>query len=321
MYASVMYGLAVRSELPLHQQRPLTPDSEAQDFTITLGAPMKHTEEAPAGKVLISLMAKRQYYTGTVADDGYRLRFYGTCDVLIDHELSRATVFPVAGADLDILSVLVSGSLLAFVLAMQGAPVLHASAVQVGSQAMAFTGGSGMGKSTCATLLCAGGAKLITDDLLRLDLQSPRPLCRLGATEARLRKSAAELSSLFPELPSSRETGDARDALALEPATQERLPLHAIVVPLPRRENPGGEPEVQRLDKRSALMLLVRFPRLLGWSDPGVLASQFHQLGEVVDRVPVYVAHLPWGPPFPRTLAADLLADIGLDGLPSADEF
>lgn len=311
MHVSLMYGLAVRSVLPLYQYRPLAPDSVSRDFTITMGAPTQRTDEIPPGRLLISLMAQRQYYTGTVADDGYHLRFYDTCDVWIDHELSRAVVAPVTGADPEVISVLVSGSLLAFVLAMQGAPVLHASAVQIGSRALAFTGGSGMGKSTSATLLCADGAKLITDDLLRLDLEGPEARCRLGATEARLRKSAAELSSLFSDLPGRRETGDARDALALEPATQEHLPLHAIVVPLPRRENSGGKPDVQLLDKRSALMLLIRFPRLLGWSDPGVLTDQFQQLGAVVARVPVYVAHLPWGPPFPRTLAADLLAELG----------
>ena len=59
-------------------------------------------------------------------------------------------------------------------------------------------------------------------------------------------------------------------------------------------------------------MLLSQFPRLLGWQDAAVRRASFHQLADVVDRVPVHVAVLPWGPPFPDDLVTPLLQATGL---------
>ncbi|MBN9105301.1 MAG: hypothetical protein J0I14_09880 [Propionibacteriaceae bacterium] len=309
--AVALYGLSVESELPLYQDRPVL-DRTAPTLEVRLGPPVAATTEPPEGRVLLNLIGDRQYYTGSASTDGYRLRFYGTCDVKVDPTLARATVHPVGGVDAAVLSVLVSGTLLAFVLGLRGAPVLHASAVQLPTGALAIAGASGMGKSTLATLLCAGGARLITDDLLRLDLSAAPPTCALGSTELRLRRSAAELARLFETPPTSRPTGDARAALAVHAATQEGVPLRAIVIPLPERSGERRHASVQRLDEKSALLLMMRFPRLLGWSDPQVIERQFQQLGELVASVPVYLAQLPWGPPFPAGLADELLAATGL---------
>lgn len=306
-----IYGLDLDSDLPLHQDRPVS-GTRATPFEIRVGAAMPATAETPPGRVLLDLRANQQYYTGTATDDGFRLRFYGSCDVRIDHPLTRATLHPVQGADPAVLPVLAGGTLLAFVLALQGAPILHASAVQVGPVAVAFAGASGMGKSTMATLLCAGTGALITDDLLRLDLGVRPPGCALGATETRLRNGREELTNLFEDAPSARPTGDSREALAVRPATEEGVPLAAVVVPFPDKSSDRRQPTVERLGGTAALLLLARFPRLLGWRDATILEQQFQHLGEIVDAVPVHVAHLPWGPPFPARTGDKVLAALGL---------
>lgn len=306
-----LYGLAVRSELPLHQDRALPADTPV-DLEIVLGEPMARTDETPSGRVLLHLQVDRQYYTATALEDGYLLRFYSTCDVRIDAGLRIATVHLYTDADPAIAAVLAGGTVLAFVLSMRGAPVLHASGVQVGDRALAFVGASGMGKSTMATLMCADGARLITDDLLVLDLDRTPPTCSLGATELRLRKSAGELSTRFQDEPGRRTTGDARDALSVERSETEDLPLAAIVVPLPDHSAERTRPEVERMDAMAAFLLLSRFPRLLGWEDEDILRRQFQQLGDIIDRVPVYLARLPWGPPFPADVASLLREQVGL---------
>ena len=306
-----LYGLAIRSAGPLHQHRPVPADVEV-DHHIELGYPITASAEVPDGRVLLPLPTHEQLYVAVADADGYLLRFFDTCDIRLDRALTRATIAPVEGTDPTIVSVLAGGTLLAFVLAMRGEPVLHGSAVQLGEQALAFVGASGMGKSTMATLQAADGAGLITDDLLRLDLSRTPPGCALGATELRLRKAAGELAGRFELSPGRRTTGDDREALAPLGATTEGLPLAAIVVPFPDKSPDKREPEVQRLDQMAAFLMLSQFPRLLGWQDPEVLQRQFQQLGEVVERVPVYAAGLPWGPPFPDRLAAQLRAAIGL---------
>jgi hypothetical protein len=306
-----IYGLNICSELPLYQQRSVALGATT-DLEVDLGAPIERTDEIPDGRLLLHLQTNKQFYSAVATDGGYLLRFYGSCDITFDPELTRATVRPVHAADLDVISVLVTGTALAFVLSARGLPVLHASAVQVDQGAVAFVGGSGMGKSTVATLLCARGARLITDDMLSLDLRSSPPACRLGATELRLRKAAQELSEQFEAAPGRRRTGDARDALATPVAEEDHLPLLAIVVPLPDRSGEDALTELRLLPRRDALLLLSRFPRLLGWQDKEMIRRHFDQLGGIVAEVPVYLASLPWGPPFPTEMVDGMLRGIGL---------
>lgn len=306
-----LYGLTIRSAVPLHQQRSVPPGTPV-DLEITLGAPMAATEATPPGRLLLDLRGSRLYYAATADGAAFHLRFFGSCDVELDRGLTRATVHPVDGVDPDLLSVLVGGTLLAFVLAVRGEPVLHASAVQVGDRALAFVGASGMGKSTMATLMCTAGARLVTDDVLRLDLTGPAPTCALGATELRLRKGADDLAGLFGSTPGVRTTGDGRQALSAEPSTTEDLPLAALVIPVPDHSPDRRSVELRRLPSAEAMVLLAQFPRLLGWEDAAVRRASFHQLADVVDRVPVHLALLPWGPPFPEDLASHVLAATGL---------
>nr|WP_300146687.1 hypothetical protein [Propionicimonas sp.] len=310
-HSAHLYGLSVRSDVPLHQDRP-APTTMDADVVIRRGAPVADLSERPEGRILLDLNMDRQYFTAVAVEDGYRLRFYGTCDVLIDTGLRAAVIHPVPEADPDLLPVLAGGTLLAFILSMRGEAVLHASAVQVGDSALAFVGYSGMGKSTMATLLCADGATLITDDLLRLDLRHRPPTCALGATELRLRKAAGDLAARFPVTPGHRVTADARDALSIPISTTPDLPLAAIVVPQPDRELDPAQARVERMDPMAAFLLLTRFPRLLGWQDEEVLRRQFQQLGDIVESVPVYTAHLPWGPPFPDEIPGIVLHAVGL---------
>ncbi|WP_154795469.1 hypothetical protein [Occultella kanbiaonis] len=310
MSTTRLYGLNLASDLPLHQNRQGQGDA---DVTIRLGAPMEATEQVPPGRVLLHLDGDKQYYSATDTGSGYLLRFYRTCDFELDQDLTTVTVRLVHGADPERAGVLAAGTMLSFLLAMRGRPVLHASAVQVGDAALAFVGRSGMGKSTMATLMCADGARLITDDVLHLDLDTAPPRCHLGATELRLRKAAGDLAARFTVPPVHRVTGDDRDALATARAETDRLPLHAIVIPAPDHSDQDREPEFTRLSQRDALLHLLMFPRIVGWEDPAAVDQQFQHLSDLVETVPVYVARLPWGPPFPPFIATQVRAAVALD--------
>ncbi|MCB1282076.1 MAG: hypothetical protein KDB18_11195, partial [Salinibacterium sp.] len=279
-----LYGLALTSDIPLHQDRPVG-QTKADSIEIRVGSTIAASTDRPQGHILLDLDIDGQYFTAVRSDEGFLLRFYDTCDVVIDSTLGRALIHPYPDGDPTILSVLVGGPLLAFMLSMRGEAVLHASAVQVGSSAIAFVGSSGMGKSTMAALLSADGARLITDDILRLDLAHRPPTCSLGATELRLRKAAGDLADRFAERPRRRVTADERDALAIPVATTPDLPLAAIIVPQPDRDLDPTRATVERIDPMAAFLLLTRFPRLLGWQDAEVLQRQFQQLGHGFARI------------------------------------
>jgi hypothetical protein len=303
----VLYGLRVRSEIPL-PGRPGV-GTEPFDLEIVKGADIAPPVEPPPGtRIAHSELSADQWYTFTRLPSGeFLLRYAGLCDFVVDADLRRAVVHTGRGADGDMVPVLATGALLSFVLIMSGEPVLHASAVDIGGRALAFVGRSGMGKSTMATLCCAAGGRLITDDVLRLT-PGPAPRCYLGTGELRLRIAAAELAESFGDVPDSRPTADGRDALSPEVWGRDLVPLAAIVVPLPNHE--ASTFRVVRLGPMDALTALVAFPRILGWQEPPTSARQFKLMGEVSNAVPVYAVDVPWGPPFAPDLVPEMLAAL-----------
>lgn len=309
MMRTRLYGLNVDTELTFYENR--SPVGKT-DVTIRLGEECEATlEDEPPGRRMLHLALDGQRLTATQTDDGYVLRFTGTCDFEIDRDLRHVTTRVVDGADMDRVSVLAAGTMLSFLLTMRGEAVLHASAVQLGDAALAFVGRSGMGKSTMATLMCADGAALVTDDVLRLDLSGSQPWCYLGATELRLRKAASELADRFENRPASRLTGDERDALRMREATRDGLRLGAIVIPVPDHLSHDREPEIVQLSPKQALLYLLQFPRIVGWEDGAVLARHLEETSRVVESVPVFVARMPWGPPFAEGLAERVRQQTG----------
>ena len=227
----------------------------------------------------------------------------------VDASLRRVEVqVAEGGASLDRVAVFAAGALLSFILVMSGEPLLHASAVDVGGAGLAFVGRSGMGKSTMATLCCAAGGHLITDDVLRLTTGQP-PRCYLGPDEIRLRAWATELTRTFSEPPAQRRTGDGQGRRSSAPRRPELLPLAAIVVPFPDRS--VTEVALKRLDGMQSLLALLSFPRIMGWMDPVAHAQQFKLLSDVVGQVPVYQARIPSGPPFPDGVVQGIFEGTG----------
>jgi hypothetical protein len=307
----VLYGLRIRSEVSLPQARP----AEARgvpDLEIVVGPSIEPTMTRPDGELIAEdeLSETEWYHFVRLTNGGFHLRYASACDFQVSADLRRVTIYPVKGVDPDRLSVFTSGGLPAFVLMMRGELVLHASAVDVGDRAVAFAGFSGMGKSTLATLCCSQGARLVTDDVLRLDL-ADGVRCYLGANELRLRRASTELAAGFGVLPSLRPTGDGRQALTPQSATSELLPLAAIVIPVADRA--VTTLVLRRLEPIQAMLALLSLPRLPGWADPASQATQMQQLGRLVEQVEVYAGRVPWGPPFPPDLIDTILTAVGID--------
>ncbi len=81
------------------------------------------------------------------------------------------TIDPLPGVEKDLLRLPLLGPVMALLLHQRGFLVLHASAVAIGGQVVAFIGRKGWGKSTTAAALHARGHPLVTDDTLAVDLR------------------------------------------------------------------------------------------------------------------------------------------------------
>ena len=85
------------------------------------------------------------------------------------------------------------GPVLGWVLHLRGLLVLHASAITWHGKTIALIGDKGAGKSTTATAFLRAGARLLTDDLLAIDLANfNRPTCLPAYAQIKLVKETSE---------------------------------------------------------------------------------------------------------------------------------
>lgn len=313
-YRYSAHGLVVSSEVEL--ALPAAPSiAGSPDLTFRVG-PTRPVSDHPApGRPLAELDRDgRRVYS--FAQDGDRtiLRYPTLFELVGDLALSEVTAHLHPGADPKLLGVLGSGNLLAVHLLLRHQLVLHASAVRHDDRALAFVGCSGMGKSTLAAAFCAAGAALVTDDVLRVDL-GPDRVVRVypGATENRLRTGSRDLAHPSPGR-EVRHTADGRLAVRSRRRVVEPLPLGACV--LPRMCRDADRVLVRRLRPATAMLWLLRFPKIPGWCEPGSTDRIFQAVGDLVERVPVFEVTVPWGIPFRPETLTDLLDGVSdlLDG-------
>lgn len=296
----VVHGLRIRSEVPLPEQPRELDDV---DLHVRLGAPREVPADPPAGEVVAEMVeGDRRLYTAATDGGDVVLRFHGTCEIVISRTLDEATCHVDPAADPALLSVLVSGTMIALVMELMGELVLHASAVEVDGAAIAVVGTSGMGKSTVSALLCHAGAALVTDDVLRVRPGRP-PRCLRGASALRLRQSAATVVEMYAD-PEVAETADQRLGLQPTPTSLDDMRLGVLVVPRPMPDISAVS--IERLAPSEALVALGRYPRVYGMRRAVDVRRHFRQRAELVDAIPVLVADIPWGPPFRADVAVEL---------------
>lgn len=297
----------MRSEIEVALPRSTT---DRWDIDVRQGPDIPNSAEPPPGEVLASYGdSEAAWYTVTHTGEEYFVRFRNCGEFVISANLDAIEVRPDRAGRNELLPILLAGTVSAIVLTLRGNTVLHASAVAIGDQVMAFVGQSGRGKSTMAALMCVDGALLVTDDVLVVDAGPPAS-CIGGAPELRLREKAAEIVMMQPGS-SGRETKDDRLAFSPAVATPDQFPLRAIVIPDPSKS--AIEVDIQRETPGDALLALLSFPRVHQWREPDVLSRDFMTMSELVNQVPVFRATIPWGPPFRSDIApalAAVLADV-----------
>jgi hypothetical protein len=298
-----LHGLQIVSEVELHE-RPA--EGGRVDVRFRVGDSIAVPAKPPPGTLIAQFSLDGEpLYSGTRLEDGsHVLRVHGLCDFVIEQGGATVVCQPDPAADPGYLPILLRGTLLSFLLGISGASVLHASAVEIDGAAIAFVGMSGSGKSTMAALLCSDGARLISDDVLRVEVAGNRPICLCGSTELRLRPAAADILERFSPAPPSRVVADGRLAVNPPLVASDRMRLGAIIVPLPSRS--CSTLKLHQQAPVDAIFSLVRFPRIAGWRSPELLQNQFDVLTRLGSDVPVFHAVVPWGPPWPTGLSREL---------------
>jgi hypothetical protein len=179
------------------------------------------------------------------------------------------------------------GRVLALAAHADGRLALHASAVSIDGQAVAFLGAKHAGKSTTALALVHAGARLLTDDTLIATLDvTGTAWAAVGVQRPRLWRDSARALCVPATSGGNKPTLD-----PLPPDQLERgdVPLRACYILNP--VIPSAE--VVRRDRLPAVraaLSLVQFAKLgslLGGAEAPVVLDR---AGALAERVPVYVA-------------------------------
>ena len=232
MYSYAAYGFTLRSELALPE---LDVGASAPDVVLRLGT---------VGRRPLELDAQGDGVWATTGEACRSVKNVGTCLVRWGREI---VVDPAPGVDERVLRLSILGPAFALLLHQRGCFVLHASAVQCGDGAIAFTGGSGWGKSTLAGAFHARGSALLADDLTALRIGTGCSTVLPGFPQLKLWPEAAAslgrvpaaLSQLHPEF--DKRACGARQGFSHRPLPLRRIYLLAegpdlVIAPLRPQE-------------------------------------------------------------------------------------
>ena len=294
-------GLRVGSSLPFAARVVEGP----ADVVVVRGEDRPVPNERPSEEVIAERVVDGSaWYTFAQCGEEVLGRFYGLVDFEIDRTGRRVTYYRDP-ADRDMVAILIAGSLVAYLLSSAGRLVLHASAVEVDGSAVAFVGFSGQGKTTVATLLCAEGYPLVTDDLLPVDPGPEGVTCAPVGIELRVREKVEALLQRFSSVKSAAApsmTAMRWPLLDTRRTPAARHPSHPLARPgRNQRQRPPFAAGRSRTAPRP-----VPAHRGLDRSEPAT--AQFNSISAVVSSVPVLEMRVPWGPPFPTSLADEVVA-------------
>jgi len=299
----LLHGLRIRSSLPLSA----VPAHEGSvDIDLTWAADDVVPRSVPVGRVLLREDGGDELMLVLAeVEDGYVLRIPAYCEFMIGHDLRSVTARADGTGGRPFAALFASGLLVAVLLQLRRELVLHASAVESAGEAVAFVAPSGGGKSTVAATLCSAGARLVSDDLLRVELGDD-VICYPGGPDVRIRPGAESVLSLFADRPETVPSVDERVSTALG-STPGAVRLKALCL---MRRSTGGDLMARRMAADEATVRLATCPRVPGWSDPSFLRWQFDAHVTLASRIAVYELTIPWGDPVDPGLGTTLLSAL-----------
>jgi hypothetical protein len=204
-YSYSLYGKNLRSEFALHLPPqaggPCDVEIAHSETSLDPGLPLRLS---PGGTGYVEL-----------EDRSLFLQWRDIFEFMISPDGSLISSYALSAPQESVLETLVLGPVISFALLKLGIEQIHATAVVIDGEAVAFVGESTFGKSTLAASFVQAGCKLLTDDLLVVTRSDGRVWAQPGPQRIKL----------FPET--------AREVLGYSDENVERNPLTPkLLIPL-----------------------------------------------------------------------------------------
>lgn len=234
------------------------------------------------------------------AKRGWRLRFHRTAVFEVDSKAKTIAWTAAPGAGPAMLRHLLLDQVLPRALHAPATPVLHASAVVLPGGVAAFTGRTGLGKSTLAAAFARAGRRLFTDDALRLIPRAGRFLAFPGYPGLRLGGDSLGILGK----PGARVTEGHWKRRVVPPWATRPAPLRAVYV-LER----GRRISIEPLGGAAAVVALFGAGMRLGDGREDA-AAEFEGAVRLARSVPVRRLRLPRGLELLPEVAAAVERDL-----------
>jgi hypothetical protein len=278
-----LYGLAIETELDL-------PCKPAHDI---LTRPLVRLRAADPAR--LAWLEQRRRSDSPVWGEYHRtpegeigLRWAGLFSFAISSDGHDVYFVPAGDVPADSLFAYLLGQVLSFPLLSFGFEPLHATAVVIDGEAIAFVGDCGYGKSTLAAGFVARGVPVLSDDLLVLEPANGRWLAHPGIPRLKLFPEAAR-QLLGPEtdgVPMNAHTSKLVLPLADDRAVLQPVPLRAMyALSDPREESTSIA--IEPVKGAAAFLEVTRAAFNLQVLDAPRLANQFAFAERIAADVPV----------------------------------
>lgn len=156
MFSYLAYGLGIHSTFPLPE---FTPAVTTCDVTINIIRSENIQNELAELENL-----EKPWHCNLIGDEIiFSVKKLGIFRV---RQAREVIITCLPDVDERVISLYVSGTIMAFLSYQRGLITLHASAVEVNGSVVAFVGESGAGKSSTAAAMQARGHTIVTDDVL-----------------------------------------------------------------------------------------------------------------------------------------------------------
>jgi len=292
-----VFGLHLRSNLPLPGVNPVASSTELCEVALHLGLRPYSDEENSRRSEELTYTSTDTNAAGAPAlrifkvNHGAFVRMAyedGTQFWLDDKRENIWATWPPSSGIENVASYLL-GPVLGLMLRLRGVTCLHASAVAIEDQSVAFVGQTGAGKSTTAAAFARQGYGVISDDIVALVeregtlyvMPAYPHLCLWPESVRMLYDSPEALPKLMPDW-------DKRRLILGEDGTRFEsrcLPLGAIYLLSERRPNPA--PYVEAIRPQNALLALVADTYANKILDREMRAREFAVLSRLATTVPI----------------------------------
>jgi hypothetical protein len=306
-----LYGLRVESAIPLPcpvwdqhglpADVELVEDSQTAPWQLPAGTPTSYEDDGFSECSIFQ-------------DDSTHMRCKGHFEFLVSGDGRQVRWRKLRDVPDEVLLTYLIGQVLSFCLLTHGIEPLHATAVVVNGEAIAFLGTSGAGKSTLAAAFVQRGYSLLTDDVLVLQPEGDKLLAYPSLPRLKLMPETADV--FFSGRRSiTMNSFTTKMIFPLPPeGAGSMVPLRALYV-LPKK-NSKRRIGVRTLLGRASFLPLIANTFNDSVVSPARLKQQFAFARKITAAVPIRQLSFPRGLELLPAVADAILSNLSRELIP-----